>query len=163
LRPDTSLFLAVNGLAGHSPALDLLMLFFAEALVYFVPAVIFALWHGRNDMWKKITWGSLASFGVSSLLSALLGLPRPGALGVGRQLVSHKLNGSFPSDHTALMFGAAFSARKNKKLFVLLLIFATLTGFARIFVGVHFPLDIIGGAVLGAAVPFLLDKVSEWR
>ena len=46
-------------------------------------------------------------------------------------------------------------------LFRLFLLLATLTGIARIFIGVHFPLDIVGGAILGFSIPVILDKVSK--
>ncbi|MBR9681772.1 MAG: phosphatase PAP2 family protein [Candidatus Altiarchaeota archaeon] len=162
MRPDATLFLAINSLAGYSPALDFLMIFFAEILIYFIPAIIFALWHRKNNQWKPILWGTLTAFSISSILSLLLNLPRPGAWGLGSQLTVHGLDGAFPSDHTAFMFGAASSARKNKKLFRLLLMLGTLTGLARIFIGVHFPLDILGGAMLGFAIPIILDRVARW-
>ena len=161
MRPDTTLFLWINSLSGHSLALDTLMIFFAEVLIYIIPVIGFSLWHRKNNLWKKLMWGTLTAASISYIISGLLNFPRPGLLELGRQLTVHNLDGSFPSDHTATLFAAAASIRKDKNLFRLLLVLATLTGFARIFIGVHFPLDIVGGAILGFSIPVILDKVSK--
>lgn len=158
---NSTLFELINGLSNVSPSLDLLMIFFAEVLIYIIPAVGFSLWYRKNDLWKKLMWGTLAAASISYIISGLLNFPRPGLLEFGRQLTVHSFDGSFPSDHTATMFGAAASIRKDKNLFRLLLVLATLTGFARIFIGVHFPLDILAGAILGFSIPVILDKVSK--
>ncbi len=64
---------------------------------------------------------------------------------------------SFPSSHAANHFGLAVILMalfgKNRKKFALLFYgWAALISFAQIYVGVHFPLDIIGGALLGVII-----------
>ncbi len=70
-----------------------------------------------------------------------------------RPLVHAPLDGSFPSGHAATSFAAAtvltFARPRWAPAFFLL---ALAIGFSRIYVGVHYPLDVVGGAVLGILV-----------
>jgi undecaprenyl-diphosphatase len=58
---------------------------------------------------------------------------------------------SFPSGHTQTAFGTAVALICiNRKHVIYLLLIASLIGLSRIYVGVHFPLDVICGAIVGA-------------
>lgn len=62
-------------------------------------------------------------------------------------------DGAFPSSHTAVGFALAVTILKHdRKVGVLYLIMAGLVGIARIMAHVHYPIDIIGGAVLGTII-----------
>lgn len=69
---------------------------------------------------------------------------------------------SFPSNHAINNFGAAiilsYFFRNKTKYFYFLAIFVA---FSRIYVGVHFPLDIIGGAVLGSLVGIFILQIFK--
>jgi undecaprenyl-diphosphatase len=57
---------------------------------------------------------------------------------------------SFPSNFEAVLFTIGVAVcTKNKKVGIILLAVALLGGFSRIYVGIHYPLDILGGAVIG--------------
>ena len=95
--------------------------------------------------------------------------PRPFVLGLGRMLVAHEPTSSFPSLHATFVFSMAFAlllqtGSRGIALFVMLLGFATAC--ARIFVGVHYPLDMAGAfltACLAAvAVKFCFQRASGW-
>ena len=68
---------------------------------------------------------------------------------------------SFPSGHTATSFAAAFAlSRAVPQRAWLFYLLAAAIGFSRIYVGVHYPLDVLGGAVLGLLVATALLRLA---
>lgn len=62
-------------------------------------------------------------------------------------------DGAFPSGHTAMAFALSITILKHdRKVGILYLIMAGLVGIARIMAYVHYPIDIIGGAVIGTII-----------
>jgi len=91
------------------------------------------------------------------LLKPLFGRLRPcnpeSLVEGGNFLMGFKKSFSFPSNHSANMFGLAtifFCFYKNKAIYFFG--FASIIAFSRIYVGVHYPFDVLGGAVLGFAI-----------
>ena len=69
-------------------------------------------------------------------------------------------NASFPSDHAAVAFALAISVfLYNKKLGLVFLASALLVGVARVLSNVHYPVDILGGALLGSFVVLAVDTL----
>lgn len=154
---NNDLFLLINGWAGHSSLIDGIMVFFAKDLIYVVIAV--AVICAGLLVYRK-QWRTLAFFAGSMVLSYAL-LKLAGMLNVDHrpfmdhyvtQLISHAPGKSFPSDHTtastAIAAGLLFLTA-YKKTGVALLAAAVLIGFSRIYVGVHYPADILGGLITG--------------
>ena len=70
---------------------------------------------------------------------------------------------SFPSGHTLASFGAAFGLFFcNKKWGTAAIVLAVLVGFSRLYLMVHYPLDVICGALLGTAFAYLAYKISSY-
>ena len=68
---------------------------------------------------------------------------------------------SFPSGHTATSFAAALVlARAVPERAWLFYVLAAAIGFSRIYVGVHYPLDVLGGALLGLLVATALLRLA---
>jgi undecaprenyl-diphosphatase len=69
---------------------------------------------------------------------------------------------SFPSGHTAFAFGMAFLlAQRYKTKRVLFYCAAVLVGFSRMYLGMHYPSDVLGGIAFGLIIPYLLERVFQ--
>lgn len=151
------ILLVFNGWAGKNSLLDNFMIFCASYLVYIVFAITVAcviFWAYKRD-WKQAIYffATLVVTYVFLQLMVLLNFDhRPFMDYHLTQLVAHASGKSFPSDHTTVTAGIAFGLlffTRFKKLGWTVLGAAALIGFARIFVGIHYPLDILGGLVTG--------------
>lgn len=97
--------------------------------------------------------------GVSSLLSHALakhlGMPRPFVLDLTPAYIAHGASAAMPSTHACVMATVAFVLLCKPTLRpvgAVLLALAVATGWARIYVGVHFPFDIVAGFALATAI-----------
>ena len=72
---------------------------------------------------------------------------------------------SFPSGHTGSSFAAAVVLfyRMPKKYGIPALVLAVLISLSRVYVGVHYPTDILAGALIGAGIAATLCKLVEIR
>jgi|SRR3989344_7594242 len=165
-------FRLINNLAGYNVWLDRFMIFAADMMGYFLLVSMVIIFWKKNYFKKAIvvSFGSaiIARFGFVSLMRYFFYSPRPFlVLDNINQLMNHESESSFPSGHAAfyfaLMMGICFY---NKKAGWIYFVLAGLMGFARVFVGVHWPLDILAGAVLGIitslAINYLKQKMPRW-
>jgi undecaprenyl-diphosphatase len=160
------LLLLINGWAGENRALDNFMIFCAKDLIYII-FLIALLWLILSD---KKDWRPSAYF-LTNLAVAFIFLQIAGMLYVDHrpfvdyrltQLISHAAGKSFPSDHTTAAFAIAFSFvlfTPYKKASLGLFLAAALIGFARIFTGLHYPIDIFGGLVV-ASMAAIISKTG---
>ncbi len=107
---------------------------------------------------KKFIWVVVVSFIVVTLtdqtsslwLKPLIGRVRPCKVMVVHLLINCGAGLSFPSSHATNLFGQAlFFGLLYRKYAPYLLIFAFLVGISRVFVGVHYPGDVIAGSLIG--------------
>lgn len=115
------------------------------------------IWAGWNKPSQRIyLLAVVAGAAIASLLShvlaSALNVQRPFVLGLAPGYIVHSASGSLPSTHATVMFfiAAALVLRGELRrvgwgLFVL----AALTGWSRVYVGVHFPMDIAAGMLFG--------------
>lgn len=85
------------------------------------------------------------------LIATGIQVPRPHEAGIGHSYLAHAADSSFPSDHATVLFAAAWAygfcgRRAAAWLFAAIGLTAS---WARIYLGVHYPLDILGGALSG--------------
>src|SRR5665213_707981 len=94
--------------------------------------------------------GSLALTYVVGLLSGRLYFdPRPFVVGHFTPLIPHAPDNGFPSDHALLVSAiATVGSYWNWKLGAVLWIIASIVAVARVYVGVHHPIDVIGSIVI---------------
>lgn len=165
---DYHLFQLINNLAGRWWFLDFLGIFFAKYLIFvmfFAAVSLFIVW--KDEAQKKIYQNaafkifSAVAFGyiLKIIVQFAYQRPRPFVVYEVFKLIDKSADASFPSGHTVLVFALAFSIYfYNKKLGALFLVLAALVGFGRIFVGVHYPLDVLGGIFIGALSAFIVQK-----
>ncbi|AGB04906.1 PAP2 superfamily protein [Aciduliprofundum sp. MAR08-339] len=155
-------FKIINSLAGKNPYLDAFMILFAQYMIFIVPIYLIYLFFRKNGEDRKfavfVFISIVLSLGVSMTISHFYYHPRPFAMGLGTTLISHSTDSSFPSDHTTLIFSFAlpFLYLKRYREGAVFLTISVLIGYARIFCGVHFPFDIIGGFLVALAVSYIL-------
>ncbi len=104
------------------------------------------------------------------LLKYIIAEPRPFLALSNVDLLTPESGSSFPSGHTASSFAAAtviglkyHQKSKGRKYWLIypLLIFAIIVGFSRIYVGVHYPYDVIFGALLGVLCALIILKSED--
>lgn len=134
----------------------------ASAVVPLVALGLLAAWikgRDRKQLLDAVASG-LAGLGAVQVIGVLAYRPRPFELGLGRNLLHHLAENSFPSDHATLMFALAASfLLAGRRIGLVLLVLAAAVGWARVWLGVHWPMDILGGAVLGACCAALVRRL----
>lgn len=165
------LFLSINRTIGKNSYRDRFMIFCANVLVFlmFAGAIVYGLyeWIHGNNAWLKLYLELFfiafvcAEF-VSYLFAIVFKHPRPRIeFPESRQLI-HTVGTwkSFPSDHTIGAFLLAgvllFIPATPLWLIVAMYISAVCVSFSRVYVGVHYPRDIVGGFIVSSVILILL-------
>jgi membrane-associated phospholipid phosphatase len=132
-------------------------------------AGVIALVGGRRG--RRAAIDGLASVAMTSLVANALVKPvaqrdRPDRVGVAVPAFRHvdmPTSRSFPSGHTASAFAFAVGASRDLPVLALpLLVSAGAVGYSRVHTGVHFPLDVVAGALLGAASGQATSAMVGW-
>ncbi|GGV53458.1 phosphatase PAP2 family protein [Streptomyces longisporoflavus] len=175
-NPDVSLLYDINGLAGDSPDwLTGSVAFVGEygLLLALVLLVIWCWWGQRKRATLDDAASSVAAVVWAPLaagLAVLVNVPirgfverrRPFKDHDGLELLVHgKTDFSFVSDHATLAMALGVGLFvANRKFGLVGIALALLEGFCRVFMGVHYPTDVVGGFALGTAVVLLLSPLA---
>lgn len=161
---DTQLFLLLNNLAGQSPLFDKVVVFLASYLAYILIALFLALllisqYSRREKLQILLVAGVstiIARFGIVEFIRVLYHRPRPFTeLSVNQLLTSNEW--SFPSGHAAFFFALSTAVYLyNKKWGIGFFIATILMTISRVVAGIHYPSDVFAGAVIGAAIAYLV-------
>ena len=152
---DFLIFSKINNLAGKSICLDGIAIFFAEYLGYIlIFLLIFFLIKNFKKYWKIIALALISAvlsrFVIIEIIRWLFPKTRPFIENDVNLLLAYNPSNSLPSGHAAFFFGLAIVIfLYNKKIGALFLVSAFLISIFRIFCGVHWPSDIIAGAIVG--------------
>jgi undecaprenyl-diphosphatase len=160
---DTQLFLSLNGAA--SPFFDRFFAFFTSKETWY-PLYVLLMFlivrkYKMQSLWVILFFILLVvlSDQISGLIKDLVGRLRPTHEPSLEGLVHNPTNKggyySFLSSHAANSFAlAVFTGfvSKRKRLWIALLLWAAVTSYSRVYVGVHYPFDIIAGAILGSLI-----------
>jgi undecaprenyl-diphosphatase len=166
---DWYLFQVLNGVAGRWPVLDLLMCWTARYAPAGLVLPLLYLWlrvpgEERTMRREEVLRAVLAAF-LALALNQLIGWlhfrPRPFATHKVHLLLPPSPDPSFPSDHAAGAWAVVWSLRRAAGgVRYPLMALAVAVMVARVYVGLHYPSDVIGGAVVGVAVSRLVERLS---
>ena len=159
-----------------NPFFDAIMLIlcdcggFLTLLVLCILAILVLKYYLKNEKYLDIAKMCLYSLVLSGIIVGCLKLayqsPRPFIqLEHVRQLIVPTEPNSFPSGHTSSSFSVVtvlvWCLRDKKIIITLLMAFAILIAFSRVYVGVHYPFDVIVGAAVGVVSGVVVLKLKN--
>ena len=139
----------------------------ANDLIDLVPLFLIGMWlwgnQSRRNLAIKACLVALLALGVNQAIGLIWQHPRPFMIGLGHIWIPHAADSSFPSDHMTvlasigltLLFGGAF------RLAAAIWTAGIAVAWARVFLGVHFPLDMVGAVVVASAAHAVISPL--WR
>ncbi|MFI1017881.1 phosphatase PAP2 family protein [Streptomyces sp. NPDC020965] len=174
--PDISLLYDINGLSRAAPPwVDRIMGFIGEYGIMFGLVVVglWSWWSVRRRGTAEDSVSAVAGLAWAPLAAAIavvINIPIRGFVERPRPFVDHqglevlvagKTDYSFVSDHSTMAMALAVGIfLAHRKLGFAALGLAVTEGFLRIYMGVHYPTDVIGGFALGTAVTLLLAPLA---
>lgn len=140
----------------------------AQWLIYGLPLAMAIAWVrgdriARRDLLQMLL-ATLIALGVGQIVAHLWPLPRPVALHLGSQYLEHSNDPGMPSDHVTVFWSlglAAFGTRRFGVWGRPLLAMGLVVGWSRVFLGVHFPFDVLAAlpvASMGAIGSHVLQR-----
>lgn len=164
------LFKLINGLAHKSMALDKVMIIFTK----YIPIVFMAVLAGiyiygvvkKDIRFRCIAVDVFAMTAINLFLSFLIGLvyyvPRPFVNNKVNLLLPHTPDASFPSDHVIGTMSIALGVNTWFKLYGrILILLSCIVGVSRVYVGHHYPFDVIGGILISIISNYLYKKIVK--
>lgn len=164
-----SLFLAINASADASMLMRELAVFLAQWVVLSVPLLLLLFWVFGERRQRMVvllaTLSIILALASNLLIRGLWFHPRPFMLELGQNFLAHAPGASFPSDHASGMFAMGFALllASLRKTALVMLALALLVGWARVYLGVHFPFDILGGCLVGLGSAWLVRRGIAWH
>ncbi len=140
--------------------------FSAEILIYVLALGLVIAWLRRStEMQQALVYAGLVG-AVALLINQLIGMvwyhPRPFEIGLGYTLLAHRPETSFPSDHATVFFSVTLALIRwpgVRKLGIALIPISLLVAWSRIWLGIHFPLDMLGSLLVSGAVVVTLHRL----
>ena len=185
---DEQLFLVLNNLP-HPLWLDQIFLFFSfyPLVLWMVVGGIVVLIEERREqvfIWRLILALVISGALASGIIKPLVRRPRPDIVHAAQVVIVEEKPAAipwnndfaFPSGHAAVAFAGAYvlmreetvskhskkhNLQKRTWLRIFFFSFALLTAFSRIYLGKHYPLDVIAGGFLGWGVGWMAWKMID--
>lgn len=165
---NTEIFRLINNLAYKNASLDAVMIFYSKYVPYiFMLTVAIIFFTGvvkNNEEYRKASVNTITITVINLLLSALIGaiyyVDRPFVHNKVNLLVPHVKDASFPSDHAMGTMSIALGLGKmNRILGIMMTVLSLVVGFSRVYVGNHYPLDVIDAYIIVIIINYLYNLV----
>ncbi|MBU6499763.1 MAG: undecaprenyl-diphosphatase [Rhodospirillales bacterium] len=157
----------LNAASHPAPAAVTAMALLANSPVIVVSASLVLLWvrgapaHRAGVLATALA--VLAALGVNQLLGLLWFEPRPFMVPVGHTLITHAADNSFPSDHATFIWsfaGGLIASRAAPGWGRLAILYGLAVAWARIWLGVHFPIDMLGAALVALPAAWFAHAIT---
>lgn len=148
---------------------NIIIEFVASFFIWFLFAGLLILWFVDGRIKKEQVIHALLAcsiaFLVANLIKHFYPTLRPFMInGGGVDVLFRPNDGAFPSEHTTAAFALAVTIFfHDKKIGSIYLLSALLIGISRILANVHYPIDIIGGALIGTLTAVVIEKTHLFR
>jgi len=166
-----TLFLWINATPESPQWLLTLATFVAKDLIVIVPLLIVALWlwgpkhrvTSQRQLVLKTGIALIYALAISWCLGSLFPHPRPFTINFGNQFLEHAPTDSYPSNHGTIIFtfALAFLLWHRGWWGTLLMAIGASIAWSRVFLGVHWPMDMVGGLLVGI-ISCLFSQVA-WQ
>jgi undecaprenyl-diphosphatase len=162
-----SLFMLLNAAPGLDGWQLHAAIFAAQWVIMVVPIGLVLMWTngapGQREAAVRALLAALIAFTLSKIIGLIWFYPRPFVLGIGQTFLEHAPDSSFPSDHATGMFSVALGLmlcqlREVRRFGAALLVLAVVVAWSRVFLGVHWPLDMVCALVVSGAAAILANS-----
>lgn len=161
-------FHLINQYAGLNPFTDTLAILAAKYMPVVIILSMAYLWIRKQNKTRDILLYGVYAALIGLLANFIIGLfyfhPRPFMIPTGTLLFQYPAETSFPSDHTTLMLSIALMMvyfKETRIAGIALIILGFMGGVARVFCGVHFPMDIFGSFIVAIISTMLIFQFKE--
>jgi len=164
---DIYIFELINQYAGKSEYVDYLAIFFAKYLPYIL-AFVLLIFLAKNFnkylplILRAVGAGILARFIFTEAIRLFWEKSRPFIENNVNQILEHSFSASFPSGHASFFFAlSTVIYAYNKKAGTSFFVASFLISISRVFSGIHWPADILAGAIIGIISGWLVLKIFK--
>lgn len=162
-----AVFMKINAGPGTAPWMIDGAVVIANDLIYLIPVLLSLIWLWGNEARRRLAiqacLTAMLGLGLNQVIGAVWQHPRPFAIGLGHTWTQHVADSSFPSDHMTIFtaIGISLLFGRERLLGLLTLASGLSVAWARVYLGLHFPLDMLGAVGVACLSSAVLSPL--WR